>query len=180
MPAPKDRHSACVNHHPRGWTVPRGRILARWCRASANPTLHITSFRSRTSYGSERIGASVAQLSCHSVRDCWLASGSAQLPLGAGLLVGEWLGSRPPLGAALGEAPLSGGKPSWCSPASRTGSTPARAPSGLTGTSGWRPLPWIQTLSGVSQRATVRWMPPKLLESGSHLTVARWLTPDKV
>src|ERR1035437_2389555 len=57
MPAPKDRHPACVNHHPRGWTVPRGRILARWCRASANPTLHITSFRARASYGSTRNGA---------------------------------------------------------------------------------------------------------------------------
>src|ERR1035437_5179261 len=58
MPAPKDRHPACVNHHPRGWTVPRGRILARGCRASANATLHISSFRSRASYGSERNGAS--------------------------------------------------------------------------------------------------------------------------
>ena len=35
------------------------------------------------------------------------------------------------------------------------------------------PLPWIHVLLGVSHRAIVRWMPPKLFESGSH----SWTTP---
>src|ERR1035437_10026913 len=145
MPAPKDRHPACVNHHPRD-----GR------------SLEAGSSRGGAGHRQIRHCTSPPFVLGHRTGPSELAQALAQPPLGAGLLVGEWLGSRPPLDAGLGEAPLSGGKPSCCSPASRTGSTPARAPSGLTGTSGWRPLPWIQTLSGVSQRATVRWMPPKL------------------
>jgi hypothetical protein len=92
-----------------------------------------------------------------------LAQALDQLALGAGLGDGAVLGEvlRVGLGAALEEGaglaePLSGAKPSCRKPASRTGSVPARAPSLLTATSGCRPLPWIQTLSGVSQRATVK------------------------
>jgi hypothetical protein len=108
-------------------------------------------------------------------------SGSAATQLALGLGTRLWLGTAEEPGAAEepgtaeGEADGagSGAKPSWTRPASRTGSVPARALLRSIGTSGWRPLPWIQTLSGVSQRATVRWMPPKLLGSGSH----SWTTP---
>src|ERR1035437_1662856 len=44
-------------HHPPGGRSARDQLRARWCSASVDPTLHITSFRSPASYGKRAKGA---------------------------------------------------------------------------------------------------------------------------
>ena len=134
-----------VLNHPQGCPTRRP-SPARWCSYAYCRSLHITSFRSRKPYPMHEASARATRAR-HGRRR---ASGRRSQPA-----------PRP-------------GPPRTSSARSRSGSVPAGTVAGrVTTTSGVRPVPWIQRLSGVSQRATVSLNAPPSPVSSCHC----WMVP---